>query len=133
MASVVYPKAKEQMLQGNINLSSGNVKVVLVDAAVYTYSASHEFLTDIASVIATSGNLSGKTFTNGVFDASDFTFTAVSGAQSEYLIGYIDTGVAGTSRLIWFDDSFSSGMPVTPNGGDILITFDNGANKVFAL
>jgi hypothetical protein len=26
-----------------------------------------------------------------------------------------------------------SGLPVTPNGGNIVYTFDNGPNKIFAL
>ncbi len=137
MASTWYPKFKEALLTGasNSNPSSGNVKVVLVDSADYTYSASHEFLSDVPSGarVATSANLANKTFTNGVFDADDTSFTSVSGDQSEALVIYIDTGSAATSRLMLFIDSFSSGMPVTPNSGNINIQFDNGANKIAAL
>lgn len=124
MASVVYPKCKEQLWQGGINLASANVKCVLVDLADYTYSAAHEFLSDVpaGARVATSGNLASKTFTGGVFDAADFAFSAASGDQSEALIYYIDTGSAATSRLLVYVDSFSAGMPVTPNGGDINVT-----------
>lgn len=37
---------------------------------------------------------------------------------------YIDTGVAGTLRLIAYIDTGVTGLPVTPNGGDINITWD---------
>lgn len=136
MASVVYPKCKEQLLQGGINLSSVNVKAVLVDTADYTYNAAHDFLDDVpaGARVATSGNLASKTFTNGVFDAADLTLSAVTGDQSEAIIIYNDTPVTEAGKhLIAYIDTFSAGMPVTPNGGDISVTWDNGANKIFAI
>ena len=135
MSDALYPKWKEAVMQGASNSSlAGNVKAVLVDSADYTYSSSHEFLSDVPSGgrVATSSNLASKTYTNGVFDAADFTFSAVSGDQSEAIIIYIDTGVAGTSRLVAYIDT-ATGLPVTPNGGDINVAWDNGANKIFAL
>ena len=27
----------------------------------------------------------------------------------------------------------ATGLPITPNGGDIIVTWDNGANKIFKL
>jgi hypothetical protein len=58
----------------------------------------------------------------GAFDSDNATFTAVTGDQSEEIVGYKHTGVEGTSPLIFRFDVFSSGMPVTPNGGDITVT-----------
>jgi hypothetical protein len=131
--NAIYPKFKEQALQAGVNLSSGNIKAVLVDLADYTYSAADEFLSDVAvsARVATSGNLASKTFANGLFDAADATFTAATGDQSEALILYIDTGTAGTSRLIAFFDTGVTGLPVTPNGGDINITWN--ASGIFQL
>lgn len=137
MASTWYPKFKEALLTGatNSNPSSGTVKVALVDSADYTYSAAHQFLSDVAGagIVATSPALTNKTFTSGVFDADDTTFTGVTGDQSEALIVYIDTGSGATSRLMLYIDSASSGLPVTPNSGSINVTWDNGANKIAAL
>jgi len=136
MANAVYPKWKEAVMQASSNSSlGGNVKVILVDTADYTYSAAHDFLDDVSgtAIVATSGNLANKTFTSGVFDADDITFSSVSGDQSEALIIYIDTGVAGTSRLVAYIDTSITGSPVTPNGGDINVTWDSGSNKIFAL
>jgi hypothetical protein len=48
------------------------------------------------------------------------------------LVIYQDTGVEGTSRLIGYYD-VATGLPITPNGGDVTVTLDNGANKIFAL
>ena len=123
MANAVFPKYKEALIAGssNISLSSGDVKAILVDTAEYTYSASHEFLTDVGAPArtATSGNLASKSVTNGTFDSDDFTFSSVTGEESEAIVLYIDTGTAGTSRLVAYIDTGVTGLPVTPNGGDI--------------
>ena len=128
MANAIYPKYKEALLSGssNISLSSGNVKAILVDTNDHAYSSSDEFLDDITggAVVSTSGNMAGKSVTNGLFDCDDFTFNSVSGDQSEAIVFYIDTGTPGTSRLVaWFDTGIT-GIPVTPNGGDINISIN---------
>jgi hypothetical protein len=137
VASMWYPKFKEALLTGasNSNPSSGNVKAILIDTADEAYNAADQYLSDItgAGIVATSGNLANKSFTSGVFDADDITFTGVSGDQSEAIIIYIDTGTSTTSRLMLFIDTASSGLPVTPNSGNINVTWDNGANKIAAL
>lgn len=136
MASVIYPKFKQALWEqpSNSSVSAGNVKAVLVDNADYTYSSSHEFLSDVPSGarVATSGNFASKTFTDGVFDAADITFTAATGDPSESIVIYIDTGSAATSRLVAYLDT-GTGLPVTPNGGDITVTWDAGASKIAAL
>jgi carbohydrate-selective porin OprB len=133
MANALYPKFKESALQAGVNLSSGSVKALLVDLADYTYSASHQYLSDVAVAgrVATSGALTTKTFTNGLFDADNASFTAVTGDQSEALIIFVDTGSAATSPLVAFFDTGVTGLPVTPNGGDINITWN--ASGIFQL
>lgn len=129
MANAIYPKWKEAVIQASANSSlTGNVKAILVDTADYTYSAAHDFLDDVpgAAIVATSANLGTKTYTNGTFDTADFTFTAVTGDQSEALIIYIDTGSAATSRLVCYRDTGVTGLPVTPNGGDITVSVPSG-------
>ena len=135
MANALYDLGREKFLRGAINWASDNIKIVLVDAADYTVNlATHEFLSDIAvgGRVATSGNLTGKTTTAGVADASDVTLTAVTGDPSEALVIYKDTGSAATSPLIAYIDT-ATGLPVTPNGGNINIVWDNGANRIFKL
>jgi hypothetical protein len=130
MASAIYPKAKESMLQGGINLSSGTVKAALVDTGTYTYSAAHDFYNDVSGVVGTPQTIGSKTFTNGLFDGADVTFTGVTGSSAEAIIIYIDTGTASTSALIAYIDS-ATGLPVTPNSGDISIVWH--ASGIFQL
>jgi hypothetical protein len=135
MANALYDKGRQKFLDADIDWSADNIKVVLVDAADYTVNLStHEFLSDVAAGgrVATSGNLASKTSTAGVADAADVTFTAVTGDQSEALVIYKDTGSAATSALIAYIDT-ATGLPVTPNGADITVTWDNGSNKIFKL
>ncbi len=134
MANALYPKWKEQLLQftANNNLSAGTVKVALVDTGVYTYNSADQFYTSVSSaVVGTPQTIGSKTFTNGVFDGGDVTFTAVTGASVEALVLYVDTGTAGTSPLVAYIDTSVTGLPVTPNGGDISITWN--ASGIFAL
>ena len=134
MANAIYPKYKEAILQSasNSNMSAGTVKVALVDTGTYTYNAADEFYTSVSSaVVGTPQTLGSKTFVNGLFDAADATFTAVTGSSVEALVIYIDTGVAGTSRLIAYFDTGVTGLPVTPNGGDISIIWN--VSGIFAL
>lgn len=133
MPNAIYPKYKEALwLQSaNSNANTGTVKVALVDTGVYTYSAAHEFLTSLTGVVGTAQTVGSKTFTDGVFDGADVTYTAVTGNSAEALVFYIDTGTAATSRLVSYIDSGFSGLPVTPNGGDITLSFN--ASGIFAL
>ena len=126
MANAIYPKYKEALLNGSVNtdMSGGTVKAVLIDTGTYTYSALHDFLDDISGTVGTAVTLGTKTFTDGTFDSADPTWTSVTGATSEAIIVYIDTGVAGTSRVILYLDTGQTGLPVTPNGGDITYTVD---------
>lgn len=126
MANAIYPKWKEALLQASSNSAlTGTVKAALIDTGVYTYSAAHDFWDDAsAGVIGTPQTIATHTYTNGVFDGDNVTFTAVSGASVEAIIIYLDTGTPATSRLIAYLDTGVTGLPVTPNGGDIPITWD---------
>ena len=134
MANALYPLWKEQLLQftANNNLSSGTVKVALIDTGTYTYNSADQFWSSASSAsVGTPQTIGSKTFTNGVFDGADVTFTAVTGSSVEALIIYIDTGSAATSPLVAYIDTSVTGLPVTPNGGDITITWN--ASGIFAL
>lgn len=150
MANALYPVWKEQLMQGTTNPathmagSSGNgVYVALADTGTYTYSAAHAFYSsfrtspDIAQV-GTEQELLSKTFGTSnpaTFDAADVTFTAVTGVSVEALLIFRkqatgsspDVPDANTNwRLIAYIDSSVTGLPVTPNGGNITITWASG-------
>ncbi len=133
MANAIYPLYKQSLIDGdaNIDLNDLTVKVALVDTGTYTYSAAHQFLTSLTGVVGTAQTIATTTVTNGVFDGDNVTYTGVTGNSVEALVIYIDTGVAGTSRLVAYIDTSVTGLPVTPNGGDITITWN--ASGIFAL
>lgn len=134
MASALYGKGREKFLNADIDWAVDDIKVSLIDTGTYTVDIDvDEFHSDLSGIVATSANLGSKTSTLGVADAADVTFTAVSGSSVEAIVVWKDTGVSGTSPLIAYIDSASAGLPVTPNGGDITITWDSGANKIFKL
>lgn len=137
MANALFDKGRESFLSQNpaIDWDTDTIKGVLVDHGSDTpLPATDQYLSDIGAGarIATSGAFASKTVTSGVADAADVTFTAVSGASVESIVIYKDTGSAATSPLIAFIDT-ATGLPVTPNGGDITAAWDNGANKIFKL
>lgn len=134
MANAIYPKYKETILGAatNTNLLTGTVKVALVDTGVYTYNAADQFLSSLTGVVGTAQTIGAtKTVTNGVFDGADVTFTSVTGNSVEALVIYVDTGTAGTSPLVAYIDTGVTGLPVTPNGGNISITWSGSG--IFAL
>ncbi len=135
MANALYGKGREGFLGGDIDWDADTIKVALVDSSDYTLAiTTDDMLADIAAagIVATSSALASKTKTLGVADAADKTLSSVSGSQFEYIILYQDSGSASTSRLIACIDS-ATGLPCTPNGGDITIQWDSGANKIFKL
>jgi len=133
MTSSVFPKAKEQLLQAGINMSSGDIRAMLV-RSTYTYDATDEFLADLGAVDnGRSAALGTKTFTNGVFDAADTTITATAANASNALVIFLHTGSDATARLIAYIDD-AVGLPFTPEASQVCpVVFDSGANKIFAL
>lgn len=135
MANTLYDKARQRFLEGQINWNTDTIKAMLIDTGAYTANfSSHEFLSDVGTSARISGTvgltLTGKATAGGAADAGDVTFTTVSGPSIEAILLYKDTGTESTSPLIAFIDT-GTGLPITPNGGDIIVTWDNGPNKIF--
>ncbi len=133
MANAIYPIYKAALLAGlsNIDLDTGTVKAALIDTGTYTYSTAHDFYNDLSGVVGTPGAIANTTVTGGLFDGDNVTYTAVSGATVEAIVIYIDTGNTATSRLVAYIDTGVTGLPVTPNGGDISISWN--ASGIFQL
>lgn len=107
------------------DMDTHNIKAVLIDHTDVTpLVASHQDLDDIDTApVATSGNMSGASISNGAIDFADFSFTAVTGDAADSLNFYYDTGTASTSPLIAYFDT-ATGLPVTPNGADINVALN---------
>jgi hypothetical protein len=136
MANALYDKGRNRFAIGDIHwkASGGDtIKTALVDNTYTPNLSTDEFWSEIsAKKVGTPQALTLLDPVVGVCDANDVTFTAVTGNQVNYIVLYKDTGVEGTSPLIACIDT-ATGLPVTPNGGDIQVQWDNGANKIFKL
>lgn len=131
MANAVYPKYKQSLITGAADTDldgsgSTGVFVALVDTGTYTYNAAHEFYSDLSGIVGTDQEIGAtKSYTNGLFDGADCTFTAVTGNTVEALVLYRKNAGANTTwRLVAYIDTGVTGLPVTPNGGDITITWN---------
>lgn len=132
MANAIYPtwKGFRGIAAADVSLNINTVQdgpyVSLVDLGVYTYAATDDFYSDITGVIGTTQRITAPTVAaaTGNFDGADVTFTAVSGATVEALVFYRHNAGANTTwKLIAFIDTGQTGLPVTPNGGDIIIAW----------
>lgn len=147
MANALYDKARESFLSQNpaLDWDTDTIKVFLLDSASYTPNlATHQYLSDVPAA-ARKGNgggqtradaptLAGKTVAAGVADANDVTITTVpAGAALEYILIFKDDGVADASSPVIALIDTATGLPITPNGGDITIQWDNGVNRIFKL
>lgn len=134
MASYLYGLGREAFLDGGIAWSSANIKAVLATSSYTPVQNTDQYHAIIGggNIIATSGNFASKTVTLGVADAADITYSSVSGSACPYIIIYKDSGSSATSPLIAKIDDYT-GLPVTPNGGNITVSWPNDSNKIFKL
>ena len=138
MANTLYDSARAAFAKGEIDWINDDIRVVLCDVG-YVFSAAHASMADIAlgdRVPASSTGVALTTQaveTNGAVNADDATFTSVTGDQvkSIVLYKYVDATPANCPLIAYLDSA--TGLPITPNGGDIIITWDNGTNKIFRL
>lgn len=143
MANALFDAGREGFLDGSIDWDTAVIKVALVRA--YTPAlTTHKFVSDVTGaggvLHVTSAALTAKTVTGGVADAADVTFTAVpANASNHSLLLFQSSAVGGgadvaatAQRVIALIDT-GTNFPIVPNGGDVTIAWDNGANKIFKL
>lgn len=139
MSNTLYEVIRKRFAEGAQDwreTSPGNMSCFLISTANYTFDATHADIRNFnpTSRVAGPVNLSGLTVTtNGACDASDVTFTAVSGIAIGAILIY--RRVSGDDTVsyncAWIDTA--TGLPITPNGGDIIVTWDGGNNRIFRL
>jgi hypothetical protein len=134
MANALYDTGRNAFLNGNLSWGSHTFKVVLLSSGYTVNLSSHQYLSSVTAGarVATSSALTTLLPGAGIADASDITFTAVTGSTVTQFVIYRDTGVESTSQLVAFFDT-AVNLPITPNGGDISITWSNDTNRIFKL
>jgi hypothetical protein len=138
----MFLPAKEGFLRAEINLNLATIKAALVRG--YTLNLAHRFVSEVTAaggvIAATSAALGGKLQTNGIFDASDFSWSAVpSNASNHYVLLFQSSAVGGGADvastaqrvIMWFDTG--TNLPIVPNGGDVNWVWPNDATKIFQL
>lgn len=107
--------------------------MALLDSGVYTYNASHQFRSDLTGIVAggtpPTGRIvspTGGVVAAGVFDGDNVTFTAVTTPTSieAFAIYRNNSGANTTWRLVLYENTSVTGLPVTPNGGDITVSWN---------
>lgn len=95
-----------------------------------------EFLNDItAAAVEETVGLVEASFTNllGVLDADDVTFSAASGNPCDAVVITRNDTPAGTNDQLLLIITEGTNLPVTLNGGDVDVTWSNGASKIAQL
>jgi hypothetical protein len=141
MANFVYNIAKKQLLDGDIDFNApDDIRILLLEAA----TDENPDDVDVQAVLARAGTteLTSTGYARQAlaaeatsqddandraeFDANDVTFSAVSQAGSETVIGWLlfkfITDDASSIPIAFVDTA--TGLPLTPNGSDITITWN---------
>jgi hypothetical protein len=142
MANALFNPGREGFLDGTIDWDTAVIKIALVRG--YTFSAAHKFVSDVTgasgTLHVTSSALASKTVTDGIADAADVAFTAVTSNagnhsvlifQASAVTGGADVAATAQRLIGWVDTG--TNFPIVPNGGDVTIAWDNGTNKIFKL
>lgn len=120
-----------------VDLDADTMRLAMVSSA-YTYSDTHQFYSDLTNVIGaaaaynTNVTMTGVTMdATGAIDANDTTITDTSATVCAGLVVYKQGASAAASPLLMYINA-GTGFPFTPNG-NVLITWDSGANKIAKL
>lgn len=125
MANSWYDKGLEGFAAGNVDWDANDIRLVCIDEADDVPNlTTDDFLDDIGAParVASSGALTSKTTTDGYLDAADVTLTSVTGDPFESFTVYVHTGTDSTARLLLNFDT-ATGLPLTPDGGNVTITW----------
>lgn len=132
MATVVHTNWLQLMLgaagaTGTLpDLDTDNIDASLLDqtdSGAITAATVDYGTVDTPTVVATT-DITVASITAGVVTLSGaVTFVGVTGDAADYLTVFKNSGTPATSPLLITWDSASTGLPVTPNGGDITATW----------
>lgn len=127
-----YPKGAEKVLGGSIKFLTDTLKVALLPAA-YVRDDAHEFLADVGATVGAAQTLANKAVTNGVFSADDADFGQLAtGSTVGSAVLYVDKGTPAASPLLMHIPDMV-GMPLTTNGGGVVVQWSRGAAKIISL
>jgi hypothetical protein len=135
MASFIYNKAKEQLLNGTLDLVADPIYAVLVTGG-YTPNPDHDFVSSVGANELSGTGYSRKLLTSksvtevdssdrAEFTADNLQWTAINAGTASGVVLYKRVGAsdnAAADVLIAHIDS--GGFPVVTNGGDLNINWN---------
>lgn len=134
MSNVIYDAARVAFAKKQIDWEADTIGVSLINTSLYTFSQSHLVLADVAAgsrvAFSTLDNRSVSSIGGMLADAT--TVFAVSGAQVSALIIYWQGVSEATSTLLTYLDTLA-GLPYTPTGADVLLSWNNTTSGIFRL
>jgi len=140
VANAVYPLWKSALMAELPTLKSldmlppDNCGLVLINigASGYNYSDLHQYYTDLTGIVNVAKPLTSPVLTSNVFSAAGLVFTGVTGSTIGALVMFRqNSGANSTWRLVLYEDTGVIGLPMIPNGGNLLVTWN--AQGIFAL
>jgi hypothetical protein len=128
MSNVVYPTFKRARAMGHaVDLLTADIRILLVDTTVYTYSAADEFLSDVpagARVGLSPTLLHPAVSLQAVFDADDLVVTDPAAQSVGAIVFVIYDGDADADRRLWMYIDTASGLPYVSVGQHTRIRFN---------
>lgn len=124
MANFIYKKAKESLLNGEFNLSSNNLKVLLIDKSLYTPNEdSDRYVSDVPAnaIKKRSNNMTNVVNSLGVLDADNISMDDYNGQYFDGIVLYQSGTSDSNSKLIFFIDT-SSGLPFAGSNTNTPVT-----------
>jgi len=137
MANTVYAKAKQALLEGDLDLTGQSLKVLFIKKSLYTPNfLTNQYVSDIpiAAIVFRTANISNVTAQDGILDATDLLEESYSSGAFDGIILYQVGSSDSSSRLIFFIDE-SEGLPFTGAGNSLLLTlqWNNESGKILSL
>jgi hypothetical protein len=128
----MYENGVAAIMGGDIDLVNANIFAMLIDANIYTADLDNDLSEDDIpeTAILTKAVMSGKTIDGTTFRATDTTFSSVTGDEASAVIVYLEMDTLAASTLIAYIDNAPQ-FPITPDGNDIQVIWDDGANGIF--
>ena len=137
MANLFYPKTIKLVVDAAVGWTANTMALYLIDTADYTInSATDDFLDDVPGAALEEGPVTIGTRTvadDAIIDGDDVVFVGAAGDPCEALLCVNRTPGTDATRHLYFYIDTATGLPVTLNGGNVSVTWDNGANKIAKL
>lgn len=137
MANALYEKAKQALLEGDLDLTGQALKVLFINKSLYNPNfLTNQYVSDIPSsaIVFRTSNVTAVSAENGVLDAGDIILDSYNGLAFGAVILYQVGTSDANSRLIFFIDE-SNGLPFTGVEESLLLTlqWSNESGKILRL